>query len=63
MLLITALVFDLLISGLGYFYWQLSSLSWLVIQMLLVVFGIVLCFSDQRFSLNLQEFPEKLSDE
>jgi len=62
-LLIIALVFDLVISALGYFYWQLSSVMWLIIQMLLVAFAIFLCFSNKRFAINLQEFPEKLSEE
>lgn len=62
-LLIVALLFDLSISALGYFYWELSSLSWLITQALLVGISIAICFTDQRFAINLQEFPEKLSDE
>ena len=61
--LIIALLFDFLVSLIGYFYWHLLSITWLVAQGVIVCLLIVLCFRSKTLSLNLQEFPELLSEE
>lgn len=61
-LLITALLFDLMINIVGYFYWQLTSISWLISQTLIVFTFIVLCFNSKRMQINLTEFPQSLPE-
>jgi hypothetical protein len=58
-ILIVALLFDLLTHGIGFFYWQLISLEWLVMQAILTITLIFLCFNNERFKINLAEFPQK----
>ncbi len=62
LLLISALCFDLLVNWLGYFYWQLASLPWLFSETLIALSLVYFVLRSKRFNLNLQEFPEKLSD-
>lgn len=61
-ILILALLFDFSISVMGYFNWHLLSLNWLIFQATAVSLLIVLCVKSRHFSLNLQEFPEKLPE-
>jgi hypothetical protein len=61
-IIILALLFDFSISLLGYFYWQLVSVNWLVLQAALVSVLVILCFKNKRFTLNLQEFPQLLPE-
>lgn len=61
-LLIIALIFDLLITLLGYFVWQLQSISWLLVHGTLVVGAITYILLSKRFAINLAEFPEELPD-
>jgi len=61
-LLIVALVFDLLINLLGFFYWQLTSVSWLICQGVIVFALITLCFTSKRMQINLIEFPRILPE-
>lgn len=60
--LIAALFFDLLTHGMGFFYWQLISVEWLVIQATLILTLIFLCYSSERFKINLAEFPQKIPE-
>jgi len=60
MLLILALILDLIINLLGFFYWQLTSISWLISQGLIVFTLITLCFTSKRMQINLIEFPQAL---
>ena len=62
-ILVLALLFDLVTHGLGYFYWQLLSLQWLIMQVVITGSLIALCYNSERFSLNLTEFPQKLPEE
>ncbi len=62
-ILIIALLFDLLTHAIGYFYWQLLSLEWLAMQTVISMGLILLCYSSERFKINLAEFPQKTSDE
>ena len=59
-IIILALIFDLFASLVGFFYWQLLSVSWILIQSVISVGFIYLCYSSERLTLNLQEFPEKV---
>lgn len=61
-LLIGALAFDLLIGVLGYFIWQLQSLSWLIVHCSLVMTAIFYILRSKRFTINLAEFPEALPE-
>ncbi len=61
-LLIIALIFDLLITLLGYFVWQLQSISWLLVHGTLVVGAITYILLSKRFAINLAEFPEELPE-
>ena len=61
-LLIIALIFDLLITLLGYFIWQLQSMSWLLVHGTLVVAAITYILLSKRFAINLAEFPEELPE-
>ena len=61
-LLIIALIFDLLITLLGYFVWQLQSMSWLLVHGTLVVAAITYILLSKRFAINLAEFPEELPE-
>jgi lysylphosphatidylglycerol synthetase-like protein (DUF2156 family) len=61
--LIVALLFDLFVNFIAYFYWQYLSMSWLVIQTTLVISLALLCFKSKKLTLNLKEFPERLVDD
>ncbi len=62
MIIVLALLFDLFTHMLGYFYWQLSSISWLIMQAIITVTLIVMCYRSERLNLNLKEFPQKLPE-
>lgn len=61
-ILIAALLFDLLTHCIGFFYWQLISVDWLIMQAILTVTLIVLCYNSERFDINLSEFPQKIPE-
>jgi hypothetical protein len=61
-LLVVALVFDFSINIIGFFYWQLTSMSWLIWQGLIVFALITLCFTSKRMHINLIEFPQVLPE-
>jgi len=61
-LLVCALAFDFIISLLGFFYWQLLSVPWLVMQGGVIAVLVYYCFASKRLAINLQEFPEKLPE-
>jgi len=61
-LIVLALLFDLLTHTTGYFYWQLSSIPWLITQAIITVILIVICYNSERLNLNLKEFPQKLPE-
>lgn len=61
-LLIVALIFDLLINLIAFFYWQLTSISWLISQAVIVTALINMCFRSKRMQINLTEFPKKLPE-
>ncbi|MGB1262753.1 MAG: DUF2919 family protein [Cognaticolwellia sp.] len=62
LLLFIALGFDLLVGVLGYFIWQLQSVTWLVVHCSLVISAIVYIVRSKRFIINLTEFPETLPE-
>lgn len=61
-ILITALLFDLLTHAIGYFYWQLLSVEWLIMQTIISFSLIFLCYNSERFQINLEEFPQKIPE-
>ena len=61
-LLIAALIFDFIINLAGYFYWQLTSISWVISQVLIVFIFIFVCFKSKRMQINLTEFPKTLPE-
>jgi len=61
-ILFTALLFDLGINFIGYFYFQLVPINFLVIQVIIVSGFMIYCYKSHRFSINLREFPDKLPE-
>jgi hypothetical protein len=61
-LLIAALLFDLLTSSIGFFYWQIISIEWIITQVIIATTLIVLCYKSERFTINLTEFPQKMPE-
>jgi len=61
-LLVMALLFDFIINLIGYFYWELTSMFWLISQTLVVFTLITLCFTSKRMQINLIEFPQTLPE-
>lgn len=61
-MLVVALIFDFSINLIGFFYWQLTSMSWLIWQGLIVFALIILCFTSKRIHINLIEFPQVLPE-
>lgn len=61
-LMVVALLFDLIINSLGFFYWQLTSITWLIGQAIIVVALIAYCYSSKRMHINLIEFPQNLPE-
>lgn len=61
-ILITALLFDLFTHAAGYFFWQLLSVEWLIMQTVISITLIFLCYNSERFKINLEEFPQKMPE-
>ena len=61
-ILTMALLFDLLTHVVGYIYWQLFSLEWIIIQTIISGALISLCYTSERFKINLEEFPQKVPE-
>ncbi len=61
-LLVFALLFDFTVNLVAYFYWQFTSLTWVISQGGISTILIILCFSSKRMKINLLEFPEKLPE-
>lgn len=59
---VTALCFDFFINIVGYFYWKIISLNWLLIQATIILMFIVFLYKSQRVKLNIREFPQKLPE-
>lgn len=61
-ILTMALLFDLLTHIVSHIYWQLSSLEWIIIQTAISGALIALCYTSERFKINLEEFPQKIPE-
>jgi hypothetical protein len=61
-LMVVALLFDLIINSLGFFYCKLKSITWLIGQAIIVVALIAYCYSSKRMHINLIEFPQNLPE-
>lgn len=61
-ILTMALLFDLLTHVIAYFYWQLYSLEWLFMQTIISLALIFMCYSNEKFAINLEEFPQKMPE-
>ena len=61
-MLVVALIFDFSINLIGFFYWQITSIPWLVCQGLISSALITLCFTSKRMQINLIEFPQALPE-
>jgi hypothetical protein len=61
-IIVLALLFDFIIHVIGYFYWQLSSVPWLISQGFITMLLIAMCYSSERLNINLKEFPQKLPE-
>lgn len=62
LIIVVAIIFDLLTHVLAYFYWQMNSLDWIMLQTAISFILIVLCFTSERFKINLEEFPQKIPE-
>lgn len=58
--LLFALIVDLIVSLIGYFYLSIISLSWLLIQLSITLLLIVFLYTSHKLRLNIQEFPPEL---
>jgi hypothetical protein len=58
--LLCALVVDLAISLMGYFYLSLLSFTWLLIQVIITLVLVVFLYTNKKVKLNIQEFPEDI---
>ena len=61
-IIVVALMFDLLTHTVGYYFWQLSSVPWLLAQSLITIALIIMCYSSERLNINLKEFPQKMPE-
>jgi len=61
-MLLLVLCFDLMISFIGYFYWQIISLNLLLTYVIVTVVFVTFLYKSQKFRLNISEFPEKLPE-
>jgi hypothetical protein len=61
-ILTIALLFDLMIHVVGYFYWQFNSIEWIIMQTIVSVALISLCFTSERFKINIEEFPQEIPE-
>jgi hypothetical protein len=61
-LLVFAMFFDLLISVLGFTFFQLLSMPWLMVQACLAVVASIYLFKNKKVAINLAEFPEKIPE-
>ena len=59
--IISALLFDLIVSLVGYIRYELLSFHWLVLQAIVVLLAIMFLFTNRKFQLNLREFPEQIN--
>ncbi len=62
-LLTVALLFDLAVSIIAFLYGQYFSLNILLLQVCIVVCFIVYMMKNERFNINLAEFPEPFETE
>jgi len=61
-ILTIALLFDLLTHVIAYFFWQLFSLKWIMMQTIISIALISLCYTSERFKINLEEFPQQMPE-
>lgn len=62
-ILTLALLFDFIICLVGFFYWHLLSLSWLIAQAIIVVGLIIILNTSKKIAINITEFPEQLPEQ
>ncbi|MDO7084514.1 DUF2919 family protein [Pseudocolwellia sp. AS88] len=58
--LLCALVVDLTVSVIGYFYLSLLSYTWLLIQIVITLVLVVFLYTNKKVKLNIKEFPEEI---
>ncbi|MDO6447591.1 DUF2919 family protein [Colwellia sp. 1_MG-2023] len=61
-ILMSALIFDLAVNLIGYFYWQIQTLTWVIVNASVVILFGFLLFKNNRIQINIAEFPEKLPE-
>jgi len=62
LILLVALLFDLIINVVGYYYWQVQSSAWVIINVSAVIGFCLILHKDKRIQINIEEFPEKLPE-
>jgi len=61
-ILVVVLCFDLIISFIGCFYWQIISLNLLLTYVIVTIAFVTFLYKSQKIRLNIGEFPEKLPE-
>jgi hypothetical protein len=61
-ILTLALLFDFIICLVGFYYWHLLSLTWLITQAIIVAVLIMMLNASKKIAINVAEFPEPLPE-
>lgn len=61
-MLVTAVLFDLIVSIIAFQFNFINSLNWLLGHTVVVFFGVFICYKSRRLTINLHEFPAPKSD-
>ena len=57
-----ALVLDCLVVMVGFYWWQLTEITAVAMQLSVAATALLLCFRSKRLKINLTEFPEPLPE-
>lgn len=61
-ILLIALFFDFIINIVAYYFWQMQSQQWLIINSVIIFMAGIYLYTSNKVSINVQEFPDKLPE-
>ena len=61
-ILVVALIFDLIVNLAAYYWWDMQSVMWLVVNTAIVCLASWFLFTSERVKINVEEFPETLPE-
>lgn len=61
-ILVVALIFDLIVNLAAYYWWEMQSVMWLVVNTAIVCLASWFLFTSERVKINVEEFPETLPE-